>query len=113
MVKFFLLLKLKKVGVFLLGLKKTKFVVLFFKKIFHFILHSLFFIYKIAISPFIQHNACRYIPSCSEYSKEAIEVHGVFKGGYLTIRRIFKCAPFGGSGYDPVPKKPKSRKKSV
>jgi uncharacterized protein len=49
-------------------------------------------------------NHCRFYPSCSEYSLEAIEAHGVLSGFWLTIRRIFKCHPFSTSGgYDPVP----------
>lgn len=49
------------------------------------------------------HNFCRYRPTCSEYAKEAISRYGFFKGWYLSIRRILRCNPFGGSGYDPVP----------
>lgn len=51
------------------------------------------------------HNNCRFIPSCSNYAIEALEIHGTFKGSLLVIRRIFRCNPFGKSGYDPVPKK--------
>lgn len=46
---------------------------------------------------------CRFNPTCSHYGKEALKKHGVFKGGWLTIKRIFKCHPWGDSGYDPVP----------
>ena len=46
---------------------------------------------------------CRYHPSCSEYAIEAIETHGSFKGFWLGLRRIVRCNPWGGSGYDPVP----------
>ena len=46
---------------------------------------------------------CRYFPSCSHYAVEAIEVHGLGKGGVFAARRILRCNPFGGSGYDPVP----------
>ena len=46
---------------------------------------------------------CRFVPSCSEYSIQALRKHGVFRGGYLTVRRLLRCNPFGGSGYDPVP----------
>ena len=48
---------------------------------------------------------CRYQPTCSHYAKEALEVHGIFKGGKLAIKRIFSCHPLGGKGYDPVPPK--------
>jgi len=46
---------------------------------------------------------CRFSPSCSEYSREALEVHGAGRGTWLTIRRLVRCRPFGPSGYDPVP----------
>jgi putative membrane protein insertion efficiency factor len=46
---------------------------------------------------------CRFFPSCSEYSREAIEVHGAGRGTWLTIRRLSRCRPFGPSGFDPVP----------
>ncbi len=47
--------------------------------------------------------SCRFQPTCSQYAKEALEIHGFFKGGWLAIRRIFSCHPWGRSGYDPVP----------
>lgn len=46
---------------------------------------------------------CRFFPSCSEYSREAIEVHGSGRGLWLTMRRLARCRPFGASGFDPVP----------
>jgi putative membrane protein insertion efficiency factor len=46
---------------------------------------------------------CRYLPSCSEYTKEAIQEHGGVKGVWLGVRRVTRCNPFGSSGYDPVP----------
>ena len=48
------------------------------------------------------HNACRHIPTCSNYAIDAIEAYGSFKGGVMAIKRILKCNPFGTSGYDPV-----------
>ncbi len=58
--------------------------------------------YRVAISPMLP-PSCRYTPTCSEYAMIAIKKYGVIKGGYLTIRRILRCHPWGGSGYDPVP----------
>ncbi|MFM8857474.1 MAG: membrane protein insertion efficiency factor YidD [Actinomycetota bacterium] len=49
---------------------------------------------------------CRFTPSCSEYSREALEVHGAGRGTWLTVRRLVRCRPFGPSGYDPVPEYP-------
>jgi len=60
--------------------------------------------YQLFISP-LTPATCRYQPTCSHYAKEALEKHGFLKGGWLAIRRIFSCHPFGGSGYDPVPEK--------
>lgn len=51
------------------------------------------------------HAACRYIPTCSNYAKEAIEEYGALKGSIMAIKRILRCNPFGSYGYDPVPKK--------
>jgi len=65
-----------------------------------FILPVLF--YQYSISPLFP-STCRYSPTCSNYAKDAIMKHGVFKGTWLAIRRISKCHPWGGSGYDPVP----------
>ena len=57
------------------------------------------------------HFSCRHIPTCSNYAKEAIQVYGARKGSLLAIKRILKCNPWGTSGYDPVPKKGKKKKK--
>ena len=47
--------------------------------------------------------SCRYIPSCSAYALQAVEGHGAFRGGWLALRRLTRCHPWGGFGYDPVP----------
>lgn len=60
--------------------------------------------YQLAISPWIGSN-CRFQPTCSHYGIEALKTHGILKGSWLTIQRISRCHPWGGSGYDPVPKK--------
>jgi len=51
------------------------------------------------------HNMCRHYPTCSNYTKEAIQKHGSYKGSILGIKRIIKCNPLGTKGYDPVPQK--------
>jgi len=58
--------------------------------------------YQGAISPYLM-PSCRFTPSCSEYGIEAIRKHGPFRGGWLTLRRLGRCHPWGGQGYDPVP----------
>ena len=58
--------------------------------------------YQIAISP-LKPPTCRYNPTCSSYALEALKRYGLFKGGMLAIRRIMRCHPWGGHGYDPVP----------
>lgn len=59
-------------------------------------------IYQIAISPF-KTPCCRFYPTCSAYAREAFLLHGPIKGAMLTVRRLMRCHPWGGSGYDPVP----------
>lgn len=61
-------------------------------------------IYQYTLSPLLGVN-CRYMPSCSTYAVEALKIHGPFKGTFLATKRILSCHPWGGSGYDPVPKK--------
>lgn len=59
-------------------------------------------LYQWTLSPLIG-RACRYTPTCSNYGLEAIRKYGPFKGGWLTLKRVLSCNPWGGSGYDPVP----------
>ena len=60
--------------------------------------------YQLMISPLLGSN-CRFMPTCSEYAMESLKSHGLIKGSYLTIKRIGKCHPWGGHGYDPIPTK--------
>lgn len=60
--------------------------------------------YQFAISPFLGKN-CRYDPTCSNYTLEALKVHGLISGSWLAMKRIASCHPWGGEGYDPVPSK--------
>ena len=60
--------------------------------------------YQLAISPLLGPK-CRYQPTCSAYALEALEKHGAFRGAWLALRRILRCHPGGGSGYDPVPER--------
>ena len=77
------------------------------------ILIKLIKIYKFIVSPLLG-NSCRYLPSCSEYSIEALKKFGFFKGSYLSLKRIFSCHPIkflgGGEGFDPVNKKTRVKK---
>ncbi|MBQ3059060.1 MAG: membrane protein insertion efficiency factor YidD [Desulfovibrio sp.] len=59
-------------------------------------------IYQRCVSPLLP-PACRFYPTCSAYAIEAIMSHGIFRGGWLTLCRLVRCHPWGGSGYDPVP----------
>jgi len=61
-------------------------------------------LYRVAISPWLGAN-CRFEPSCSAYAMEALRVHGAFRGTWLALKRIGRCHPWGGAGYDPVPEK--------
>ena len=58
--------------------------------------------YQLLLSPLLP-STCRYQPTCSHYTVEALKKHGLWYGGKLAIKRIFSCHPWGGSGYDPVP----------
>ncbi len=58
--------------------------------------------YRLCISPMLP-PACRYTPTCSQYALEALRKHGPLRGSWLAIKRICRCHPWGGCGYDPVP----------
>ncbi|MBI1776815.1 MAG: membrane protein insertion efficiency factor YidD [Proteobacteria bacterium] len=58
--------------------------------------------YRLVVSPWLGCN-CRYLPSCSEYALDALHDHGAATGSWLMLRRILRCHPWGGAGYDPVP----------
>lgn len=58
--------------------------------------------YRYLISPFLGPR-CRFHPSCSQYAMDAYQKYGVIKGSWMTLRRLARCHPWGGSGYDPVP----------
>ena len=60
------------------------------------------YFYRYCISPYTP-PSCRYTPTCSQYMVEAVMKYGIFKGTWLGIKRILRCNPWGGSGYDPVP----------
>ncbi|MEG1743575.1 MAG: membrane protein insertion efficiency factor YidD [Clostridia bacterium] len=64
--------------------------------------------YRKYISPY-KRPCCRFIPTCSQYAIEAFEVHGAFKGFFLSVYRILRCNPFCKGGYDPVPEKRKGK----
>jgi len=71
-------------------------------RIFSGIFIGLIKIYQFTLSPFLG-KQCRFVPTCSQYGIEAIKKYGALKGSWLTIKRIARCNPWGGSGYDPVP----------
>jgi putative membrane protein insertion efficiency factor len=58
--------------------------------------------YKRWISPMLPH-ACRFVPTCSEYAMEAVEIHGALRGSWLAVTRLLRCHPFARAGHDPVP----------
>ena len=81
--------------------------------IFTYILIKIIRLYKFVISPLLGHS-CRYLPTCSEYSIEALKTFGLIKGTFLSLKRIFSCHPVkflgGGEGFDPVNKNMKVKK---
>ena len=72
------------------------------QRVFSFLLLIPIYFYRACISP-LTPPSCRFTPTCSAYAVEAIKKHGPVKGLYLTVRRILRCHPWGGSGYVPVP----------
>ena len=62
----------------------------------------LIYFYQLCVSPLLP-KSCRYTPTCSEYAIIAVSKYGIMYGLYLSLRRILRCHPFGGNGYDPVP----------
>ena len=77
--------------------------------IFTYVLIQLIKCYKFLISPLLG-QSCRYLPTCSEYSIEALKTYGFFKGLFLSIKRILSCHPWGQGGFDPVKKEMKIKK---
>lgn len=63
---------------------------------------GIIWVYRNALSPMLPPR-CRYQPTCSQYAEEAVRRYGALKGGRLALKRILRCHPLGGSGYDPVP----------
>ncbi|WDF54156.1 membrane protein insertion efficiency factor YidD [Mucilaginibacter sp. KACC 22063] len=77
-------------------------IVSFLKKITGYVFIAIIRLYQYLLSPILG-ASCRYTPTCSQYGIEAIKKHGAFKGGWLTLKRIGRCHPWGGHGHDPVP----------
>jgi putative membrane protein insertion efficiency factor len=59
--------------------------------------------YKVFVSPLLPAGSCRFTPSCADYAAQAIATHGALRGGWLTARRLARCGPWGGHGFDPIP----------
>ena len=72
------------------------------KRIFIYPFLILIKLYQYFISPLLP-STCRYTPTCSEYSKQCLIKLGLFKGSLMSVKRILKCNPWGGNGYDPIP----------
>ena len=73
------------------------------------LLQALVRLYRGLVSPLLGPPRCRYVPSCSAYALEALEGHGAWRGSVLTLQRLLRCHPWGGSGFDPVPPAPTTR----
>jgi putative membrane protein insertion efficiency factor len=78
----------------------------YFSVVLSYVLKGMITVYKYVISPLLGPK-CRYLPTCSSYAMEAIDIHGPLKGTWLGARRILRCHPWGDCGYDPVPVKNK------
>ena len=76
------------------------------------LLRTVLRVYQLVLSPLLGAN-CRFAPSCSEYAREALLVHGPLRGSLLAARRLARCHPFDEGGYDPVPEPRASRTRSV
>jgi len=74
----------------------------FINKILALLFIGLIKLYQFTLSPFLG-KQCRFTPTCSQYGIEALQKHGALKGSWLTLKRVVRCNPWGGSGYDPVP----------
>ncbi|MEI6751611.1 MAG: membrane protein insertion efficiency factor YidD [Paludibacter sp.] len=72
------------------------------KKVLRFLFLLPVYFYSYSISPLLP-SSCRYTPTCSQYTIEAVKKYGIIKGGWLSLKRISSCHPWGGSGYDPIP----------
>lgn len=72
--------------------------------------YGLLKVYKLTLSPLFMAfgTRCRYAPTCSEYGAECVALHGIWSGGWMTLARLSRCRPKGGSGYDPAPLETKS-----
>ena len=64
-------------------------------------------LYQVTLRPFMGGH-CRFQPTCSDYAIEALRTHGAWRGGWLTLRRLGRCQPLGGGGWDPVPPRPEA-----
>lgn len=71
------------------------------KNVLNVLLKALIYFYRYAISPWLRPR-CRYLPTCSEYALDALKIHGPYKGSLLALKRLSRCHPWGGDGFDPV-----------